>query len=71
MRRGEVWRTNSEYIDVAFDGAFVGRENVDCEFRVEACNCAGCDGSVRHGRGGGDAEESEGGGEECEFHREK
>lgn len=33
--------TNSEYVDVAFDSAFVRGEDVDCERGVKACNSAG------------------------------
>lgn len=60
--------TNSEDVDVAFDGALGGREDVDGKIGVEACDSAGGDGDFRDGRGGGNAEECEGGGEECEFH---
>lgn len=63
--------TNSEYVDVAFDGAFVGCEDVDCERGVVGSDSAGCDGGVRDGSGRGYTEECEGSGEECELHREE
>lgn len=62
--------TNSEDIDVAFDRAFVGREDVDCESRVVVGDGAGLEWGRRDGGGGGHAEEREGSGDECEFHSE-
>lgn len=60
--------TNSEDVDVAFDGALGGREDVDGKIGVEACDSAGGDWDIRDRRGRGNAEDREGGGEECEFH---
>lgn len=63
--------TNSEDVDVAFDGAFVGREDVDCEGGVEACDRTGLQWDLGDWGGGGEAQESEGGGEKWEFHIER
>lgn len=71
MDDGGVRGTNSEYVDVAFDGAFVRREDVDCERGVEFGYGAGFEWGVGNWDGRGHAEKREESSEECEFHREE
>lgn len=66
-----VWgmgETYSEDVNVACDGAFVGRKDVDSEVRVIFSDCASLKGSVGNWSGCGHAGKGDQGGKEGEFH---
>lgn len=62
--------TNSEDVDIAFDRAFVRREDVDCESRVVVGDGAGLEWGSWDRGGGSNTEQCEGSGDKCEFHSE-
>lgn len=58
----------SEDVDVAFDGAPAGGEDVDGEGGVVAGGCSGFDRCIRDGSGRGEADDGGEGGEHSDLH---